>query len=58
MRKTIKLPAPELSQLKEVNIDLDMTGRHYALLATAEGQVPEDVAISIDEGRRRKAHHD
>ena len=47
MRKTIKLPAPELSQLKEVNIDLDMTGRHYAQLATSEGQVPEDVAISI-----------
>jgi hypothetical protein len=47
MRKTVKLPAPELSQLKEVNIDLDMTGRHYAQLATSEGQVPEDVAISI-----------
>ena len=47
MRKNIKLPAPELSQLKEVNIDLDMSGRHYAQLATSEGQVPEDVAISI-----------
>ena len=47
MRKTIKMPAPELSQLKEVNIDLDMTGRHYAQLAASEGQVPEDVAISI-----------
>lgn len=47
MRRTIKLPAPELSQLKEVNIDLDMTGRHYAQLSTSEGQVPEDVALSI-----------
>lgn len=47
MRKTIQLPAPELSQLKEVNIDLDMTGRHYAQLATSEGQIAEDVAFSI-----------
>lgn len=47
MRKTIKLPAPELSQLKEVDIDLDMTGRHYAQLATSEGQIAEDVALSI-----------
>lgn len=47
MRKVIKLPAPELSQLKEVNIDLDMTGRHYAQIATSEGQVPEDVVLSI-----------
>ena len=47
MKKLIKFPAPELSQLKEVNIDLDMTGRHYALLATCEGQVPEDVVLSI-----------
>jgi hypothetical protein len=47
MRKTIRLPAPQLSQLKEVNIDLDMTGRHYALLAESEGQLPEDVALSI-----------
>lgn len=47
MRKIVKLPAPELSQLKEVNIDLDMSGRHYAQLATSEGQIPEDVAISI-----------
>ena len=47
MRKTIKLPAPELSQLKEVDIDLDMTGRHYATLATSEGQIAEDVALGI-----------
>ena len=47
MRRNIKLPAPQLSQLKEVNIDLDMTGRHYALLASCEGQLPEDVALSI-----------
>lgn len=47
MKKTIKLPAPQLSILKEVNIDLDMTGRHYALLASCEGQLPEDVALSI-----------
>ena len=47
MRKHIKLPAPQLSQLKEVDIDLDMTGRHYAILATCEGQVPEDVVLSI-----------
>lgn len=47
MEKTIKLPAPQLSQLKEVTIDLDMTGRHYALLASCEGQLPEDVATAI-----------
>ena len=47
MRKVIKLPAPQLSILKEVNIDLDMTGRHYAQLASSEGQIPEDVALSI-----------
>lgn len=47
MRRTIKLPAAQLSQLKEVNIDLDMTGRHYALLSSCEGQLPEDVALSI-----------
>lgn len=47
MRRTIKLPAAQLSALKEVNIDLDMTGRHYALLASCEGQLPEDVALSI-----------
>lgn len=47
MRKLIKSPAPELSQLKEFNIDLDMNGKHYALLATSEGQIPEDVALSI-----------
>ena len=47
MRKTFKMPAPQLSYLKEVNVDLDMTGRHYALLATSEGQLPEAVALSI-----------
>jgi len=47
MRKTIKLPAPELSQLKEVDIDLDMTGRHYATLATSEGQIAEDIVLGI-----------
>lgn len=47
MRKTLTSPAPQLSQLKTFNIDLDMTGRHYALLASCEGQVPEDVALSI-----------
>ena len=47
MKKTIKMPAPQLSWLKEVNIDLDMTGRHYALLASCEGQLPEEVALSI-----------
>ena len=47
MRKTIELPAPELSQLKRVDIDLDMTGRHYALLATSEGNIPEELALSI-----------
>ena len=41
------MPAPQLSYLKEVNIDLDMTGRHYALLAQAKGMLPEDVALSI-----------
>lgn len=47
MRKTLTSPAPQLSQLKTFNIDLDMTGRHYALLASCEGQVPEEVALSI-----------
>ena len=47
MKKNIKLPAPQLSQLKEVNIDLDMKGRHYAEIATSEGHLPEEVAKSI-----------
>ena len=47
MKKNIKLPAPMLSQLKEVNVDLDMKGRHYAEIATSEGQLPEEVALSI-----------
>lgn len=47
MRKHIKLPAPELSQLKEVDIELDMSGRHYAELACSQGQIAEDVALSI-----------
>lgn len=47
MKKTIKLPAPQLSELKEVNIDLDMTGRHYALLASYGGQTSESVVLSI-----------
>lgn len=45
--KNIKLPAPQLSYLKEVDIDLDMTGRHYVKLATSEGQIPEEVALDI-----------
>lgn len=47
MKKNIKLPAPMLSQLKEVNVDLDMRGRHYAEIATSNGQLPEEVALSI-----------
>jgi hypothetical protein len=47
MKRTFKMPAPQLSYLKEVNIDLDMSGRHYALLAKAKGKLPEDVALSI-----------
>lgn len=47
MKRTFKMPAPQLSYLKEVNIDLDMTGRHYALLARAKDMLPEDVALSI-----------
>ena len=47
MTKNIILPAPQLSQLKSVNVDLNMTGRHYAFLATSEGQIPEEVVLSI-----------
>lgn len=47
MKKTIELVAPELSQLKKVNIDLEMTGKHYMELATLKGQLPEDIALSI-----------
>lgn len=49
MKRTFKMPAPQLSYLKEVNIDLDMTGRHYALLAKSKDMniLPEDVALSI-----------
>lgn len=47
MRKLIRFPAPELSQLKEAEVELEMTGRHYALLASSEGMVPEEVALSI-----------
>lgn len=47
MKKTIKLPAPQLSQLKEVSMEMDMSGRHYVQLATSQGQIAEDVALSI-----------
>jgi hypothetical protein len=47
MIKNIKLPAPQLSQLKEVNVKLDMTGRHYRLLATSQNELPEEVILSI-----------
>lgn len=47
MTKNIKLPAPQLSQLKEVNVKLDMTGRHYRLLATSQNELPEEVILSI-----------
>ena len=47
MRKNVKFPAPMLSQLKEVNLETDMKGRHYAELAASEGQIPEEVALSI-----------
>lgn len=47
MRKTILLPAPQLSCYKEVNVDLDMTGAHYILLSESKGRVPEEVALSI-----------
>ena len=40
MKRTFKMPAPQLSYLKEVNIDLDMTGRHYALLGTTSDISP------------------
>lgn len=47
MIKTIKLPAPELSKLKEVTVDLEMNGEHYIQLATCEGKLPEEVVLSI-----------
>lgn len=48
MYKNLKMPAPELSELKEVNVDLDMTGRHYAMLTSAgKYNIPEDLALSI-----------
>lgn len=47
MRKIIELPAPTVSQLKKVDIDLEMTGKHYMELATLKGQLPEDIALSI-----------
>ena len=47
MRKTIMLPAPQLSYYKEVNVDLDMKGTHYLDLADSKGKVPEEVALSI-----------
>lgn len=50
MIQTITLPAPQLSELKQVTVDLDMTGRHYALLATSINAVPEDLALSILHG--------
>jgi len=42
-----KLPAPELSYLKEVDIDLDMTGRHYVKISTSEGQLAEQVIMDV-----------
>lgn len=47
MRKTIMLPTPQLSYYKEVNVDLDMTGKHYLELAESAGKIPEEVALSI-----------
>lgn len=47
MKKNIKLPAPQLSTLKEVNIELDMRGTHYADLADSDGMIPEDIVTSI-----------
>jgi hypothetical protein len=42
-----KLPAPELSYLKEDDIDLDMTGRHYVKISTSEGQLAEQVVMDV-----------
>ena len=47
MIKNIKLPAPQLSQLKEVNVKLDLSGRHYIDLSAAQDEVPEDIVLSI-----------
>jgi len=47
MKTNVKLPAPILSQLKEVNIELCMKGRHYAEIAVSDGQLPEEVALGI-----------
>lgn len=47
MKQTIYMPAPELSTLKVVNIDPEMTGKHYCELASTEGEIPEVVALSI-----------
>ena len=47
MIKTIKFPAPQLSQLKEVVVDLDLTGKHYKELALSEGKFSEEVALSV-----------
>ena len=47
MVTTLKFPAPQLSYLKEIDVDLNMTGRHYAVLATSSGQIPEEIALGI-----------
>ena len=47
MRKTVILPTPQLSFYKEVNVDLDMNGKHYLELAESKGRIPEEVALSI-----------
>lgn len=47
MRKLIKSPTPELSQLKQFNVDLDMTGAHYITLATSDNTNPEEIMLSI-----------
>jgi len=45
--KHIIFPAPQLSYIKEIDLDLDMTGRHFVKLASSEGRVPEEVALDI-----------
>lgn len=47
MNKQIDLPAPSLSALKKVHLTMDMTGKHYELLAAYEGGSPEQVILSI-----------
>lgn len=47
MKKTVELPVLQISKLKNVHINLDMSGKHYLECATFDGNCPEQLMLSI-----------